>query len=78
MRNFGVTSPVWDRLLSTYDEPGVVTVPRRMAPAWLLDEYGEVRPEFAEDYELVGAVGIDDRQREIDRVRAFASQAPTD
>lgn len=50
MRNFGVTSPVWDRLLGTYDDPGVVVVPRRMAPSWLLDADGEVRPELAADY----------------------------
>ena len=44
MRNFGVTTPVWDRLCGTYDEPGIVTVPRRMAPTWLLDETGEIAP----------------------------------
>ncbi len=32
MRNFGVTSPLWDRLWGTYEEPGIVTVPLRMAP----------------------------------------------
>ena len=32
IRNFGVTTPVWDRLAGTYDDPAVVTVPCRMAP----------------------------------------------
>ena len=50
MRNFGVTSPVWDRLLGTYDDPGVVTVPERMAPVWMVDEDGRVRAEFSADY----------------------------
>ena len=50
MRNFGVTSPVWDRLLGTYDDPGVVTVPERMAPVWMVDQDGHVRPEFSADY----------------------------
>lgn len=51
-RNHGVTTTVWDRLLGTYDEPGQVVVPRRMAPAWLLDADGRVRPEHAGDYEV--------------------------
>jgi hypothetical protein len=31
-----------------------VKVPRRQAPAWMLDEAGEVRAAYADDYELVG------------------------
>ena len=76
MRNFGVTSPVWDRLLGTYDEPGVVTVPRRMAPAWLLDDTGEVRHEFADDYIAKGARRSAPSQVERDRADAFANVAP--
>jgi sterol desaturase/sphingolipid hydroxylase (fatty acid hydroxylase superfamily) len=53
-QNFGVTTFVWDRVFATHAEPGVVTVPRRMAPAWLLDEQGEVRAEYAGDYVATG------------------------
>jgi len=76
MRNFGVTSPVWDRLWGTYDEPGVVTVPRRMAPSWLLDESGEVRAEFVDDYVVKGARRSSASQVERDRADAFANIAP--
>jgi hypothetical protein len=77
MRNFGVTSPVWDRLLGSYDEPGVVTVPRRMAPDWLLDDDGEVRPEYAADYQARGRRATTGDQRALDERDAFANQAPT-
>jgi sterol desaturase/sphingolipid hydroxylase (fatty acid hydroxylase superfamily) len=76
MRNFGVTSPVWDKVLGTYDEPGVVTVPRRMAPVWMVDDDGQVRAEFAADYVVKGSRSVDLRQREDDRVDAFANVAP--
>jgi hypothetical protein len=76
MRNFGVTTPVWDRVFGTYDEPGVVTVPRRMAPEWLLDETGGVRAEFAEDYVAKGNRGRDAHQIERDRADAFANLTP--
>ncbi len=76
MRNFGVTTPLWDRLFGTYDEPGVVSVPRRMAPVWLLDATGEVRVEFADDY-LAKGTGRSDRSRVgRDRTAAFANVAP--
>lgn len=54
MRNHGVTTSVWDRVFDTHDEPEIVRVPRRMAMAWLLDDDGEVRPELAADYAVVG------------------------
>jgi hypothetical protein len=76
MGNFGVTSPVWDRLFRTYDEPGVVTVPRRMAPTWLLDETGEIRAEFAADYDTKGVRDLEPSQVERDQDDAFANIAP--
>ena len=76
MRNFGVTNPVWDRLLGTYDEPGIVTVPRRMAPVWLLDAAGEVRAAYTGDYIVKGVSRREDGQIERDRVDAFANTAP--
>ena len=53
--NHGVTSPVWDLVFGTYQEPGKIRVPRRHAPDWLLDEAGEVLPEYQQDYELAKA-----------------------
>lgn len=74
MRNFGVTTPLWDRVFDTYEEPAVVTVPRRMAPEWLVDAAGAIRPEYAADYRIAAP------RRTVsgseDRVRAFANLAP--
>lgn len=52
-KNHGVTSPLWDLLLGTYlPVTTALQVPRSHALDWLLDEAGEIRPEFAEDYVL--------------------------
>ena len=75
-RNLGVTSPVWDKVFGTYDVPGRVTVPRRMAPSWLVDEAGEVRPELAADYLVKDGPARDATQGERDRSDAFANIAP--
>lgn len=50
--NHGVSSPIWDLAFGTYAKPGVIRVPPRHAPAWLLDEQGAVRPQYAAHYEL--------------------------
>jgi sterol desaturase/sphingolipid hydroxylase (fatty acid hydroxylase superfamily) len=76
MRAFGVTSPTWDAAFRSRDPLGVITVPRRMAPVWLLDESGEVRPEFADDYRVTGARAADPEQAERDRIDAFANVIP--
>ena len=76
MRNFGVTSPLWDRVFCTYDEPGVVTVPRRMAPEWLLDDAGDVRVEYSGDYTVKGPRRPGADQAGFDRSDAFANLAP--
>lgn len=76
MSNFGVTTPVWDRVFGTYDDPGVVTVPRRMAPAWMLDDSGEVVAEFAADYLVKGARRAHPDRVEHDRSDAFANRVP--
>jgi sterol desaturase/sphingolipid hydroxylase (fatty acid hydroxylase superfamily) len=52
MRNFGVTTPVWDRLFGSHDEVTTVSVPRRSAPVWMLDPAGKVRPRFADEYRV--------------------------
>ena len=76
MRNFGVTTSVWDRVARTYEDPGVLTVPRRMAPVWLIDEAGDVKAEFADDYLVKGVGPIELTQVERDRSDAFANVAP--
>jgi hypothetical protein len=78
MSNHGVSIPVWDLVFGTRREVERVRVPRRLALPWMLDDTGALRPEFAEDYELVGRDLLDERQAGIDRARAFASIAPTD
>jgi 4-hydroxysphinganine ceramide fatty acyl 2-hydroxylase len=76
MANHGVTTPVWDRVCGTYDEPGTVRVPRRWAMAWLVDADGEVAEAYRGDYEVVGRTPSSDEQRSSDHDAAFANQAP--
>jgi sterol desaturase/sphingolipid hydroxylase (fatty acid hydroxylase superfamily) len=76
MANHGVTTPLWDHVFGTWQAPGVIKVPRRMALPWLVDERGEVRPEYRDRYALVGPVSPDARLDALDRARAFASEAP--
>lgn len=78
MSNHGVTTSVWDRVFGTLERPDAVRVPRRLALPWLVDENREIRPEFRDDYVLVGAADPDERTAQLDRVRAFASIAPVD
>ena len=75
-QNHGVTVPIWDRVFGTSRDPGVVTVPRRMAPVWLLDDRGEVRTEYAPDYRVAGRAVASPDDRERDRVDAFANRVP--
>lgn len=51
--NHGVTSPLWDIVFRTYRAPGMIRVPPRHVMAWLIDEDGQVKPEFADHYELI-------------------------
>lgn len=37
-RNFGVTTALWDRCFGTHTVPEVVRLPRRLAPAWALED----------------------------------------
>ena len=53
-RNYGVTHGWWDVVLGTASTPDVVVVPRRLAPVWLVDGSGALRPEYADDYRLAG------------------------
>lgn len=79
MRNFGVMANLCDRMLGTYDEPSLISVPRRHAPTWLLDDRGDVKPEFAADYVVKGRARsvVSDAERQRDRVDAFANRVPS-
>ena len=67
-----------DRVFGTMERPDIVRVPRRMALPWLVDDSGELLPEFADDYRLVGSADAGEREAMLDRARAFASAAPID
>ncbi|NUP07558.1 MAG: hypothetical protein HOW73_16035 [Polyangiaceae bacterium] len=51
--NHGVTSALWDHVFGTNQPAERVRIPRRAAPAWMVDESGQVRAEFAGDYEII-------------------------
>ncbi|NLA36473.1 MAG: sterol desaturase family protein [Actinobacteria bacterium] len=78
MANQGVSVGVWDRVFRTHDTPGVIRVPRRLALPWMLDGSGHLLERYAADYELVGTGSNDERMANLDRARAFASEAPAD
>ena len=53
--NHGVTSPVWDHVFRTHQEPGRIRVPRKMVMPWLIDAgSGAVRSAFSDIYEVRG------------------------
>jgi len=76
MRNFGVTSGVWDWVMGTRDQRDVLKVPRRMAPVWMVDDDGKVLPEYRRDYQVTTFDAEDPGLRERDRTDAFANIAP--
>jgi len=76
LANHGVTISLWDHVFGTYETPGRVRVPRRLAMRWLVDDHGEIRREFAADYELVGSAAPPKVGGQSDEVRAFANLAP--
>lgn len=54
LRNFGVTTPLWDLVFGTYDPVSQVAVPRRLAPVWLVDDLGGLKDDFADSYFVRG------------------------
>ena len=50
--NHGVTTPIWDAVFGTLEVPPKIVVPRKKALPWMLNEKGEMRPEYAQDFEL--------------------------
>ncbi len=78
MANHGVSSPFWDIVFGTLERPAQVRVPRRLVLAWMVDEQGDLLPEYHDRYLLVGTTSGADRLAALDRARAFASVAPAD
>jgi len=76
MANHCVTWPLWDKAFGTYEAPGTIKVPRRLAMVWLLDDAGAVKPEFAADYAVVGRRPADPQQAALDLTDAYANRAP--
>lgn len=72
----GVTTPIWDRVFGTRLPVERVPVPRRLAMPWLIAADGEIRPAYANDYELVGSARSDDRSRRADTEAAMANRSP--
>lgn len=77
MKNFGVTTPIWDLVLGSAEQKTAkLRLPRRIAPDWLLDDDGEVLPAYRADYEVVGARRASAAVIEADREAAFANRPP--
>ncbi len=72
----GVSTPVWDFVFGTRLVVAPVRVPRRLAMPWLVDPSGDLRPEYAVDYLLVGSARRDARTRAADRDAAMANHRP--
>lgn len=82
MTNHGFTTPLWDLLLGTFQRVDRVVIPRRMAPRWLVDGTGELRPQWAGTYELRGRSATPEElgttePGTVDLRRAFANLTPT-
>ncbi len=51
--NHGVTSPVWDIVFGTFERPGLVRVPRKLAMPWLVEDGdGALPARLARHYAL--------------------------
>jgi sterol desaturase/sphingolipid hydroxylase (fatty acid hydroxylase superfamily) len=72
----GVTTPIWDRVFGTRSSVDKVPVPRRLVMPWLIDDDGEICPDYVNDYELVGSARSDDRIRHADNEAAMANRSP--
>jgi sterol desaturase/sphingolipid hydroxylase (fatty acid hydroxylase superfamily) len=76
LANHCVTIPLWDHVFGTYEDPGVVRVPRRMAMVWLTDAGGDVLAPYAADYVVVGPDSRGTARADADLRDALANRAP--
>jgi len=53
-QNHGVTTALWDHVFGTNDPVERVRIPRHVAPSWMVDARGVIKPEYEGDYEIVG------------------------
>ena len=51
--NHGVTVPIWDFVFGTFRKAEVIRIPETNIMRWLLDEKGNIKPEYSKDYELM-------------------------
>jgi sterol desaturase/sphingolipid hydroxylase (fatty acid hydroxylase superfamily) len=50
--NHGVTSPLWDIVFGTYENPGVIRIPKGFMMPWLKEESTDaIRSNFSGDYQ---------------------------
>lgn len=52
--NHGVTSTIADRIFGSYMNVQKVFIPRRFAMNWLVDDNGQVKMAFRNDFEVRG------------------------
>ena len=77
MMNQQVSIPLWDIVFRTYYTPDIVKVPRRLAMPWLFDDEGNLKAEYAADYEIVGDESTtNERKLALDKARAYANLEP--
>jgi sterol desaturase/sphingolipid hydroxylase (fatty acid hydroxylase superfamily) len=51
--NHGVTTPIWDMVFGTLEQPTIIKVPRKLCMAWLLDPAtNDVQAAHAATYQL--------------------------
>lgn len=53
--NYGVTNMVFDHIFGTYLEPGQVSVPQAFAMDWLKTPQGQAKPQYIQDFKIVGS-----------------------
>ena len=77
MMNQQVSIPLWDIVFRTSYTPDIVNVPRRLAMPWLFDDEGNLKAEYAADYEIVGDESTtNERKLALDKARAYANLEP--
>jgi hypothetical protein len=51
--NHGVTTPLWDIVFGTYEEPETIRVPKKIVMPWLIDPVSlTVHGDYVADFRL--------------------------